>query len=185
LRAGTTPDDTGETTMNTYTITSKAGQKMGEYTGRTEREALVAMHRDAGYPGVGYDAEADAIVWPDEDTADLCGSVRDWIVAPAETTPDYAALADEECQYTGGDTVTLVVDAENNAETWWDAMRAHLRADGNRTRAAQLLGVSSSYVGRVAEQYPELMEKYPARAGNPHDAGAREGASKAAEGLAV
>jgi hypothetical protein len=50
LRAGTTPDDTGETTMNTYTITSKAGQKMGEYTGRTEREALVAMHRDAGYP---------------------------------------------------------------------------------------------------------------------------------------
>lgn len=45
-----------------------------------------------------------------------------------ETTPDYAALAYEECQHTGGDTVTLTVDAENNAETWWDAMRAHLRA---------------------------------------------------------
>ncbi len=65
-----------------YTITSKAGQAMGEYAGRTPREALVAMHRDAGYPGVTYDADADAIVWPDEDTADLCGSVRDWEIVP-------------------------------------------------------------------------------------------------------
>lgn len=45
-----------------------------------------------------------------------------------DTTPDYQTLAYAECQYTGGDTVTIMTDYENNAETWWDAMRAHLRA---------------------------------------------------------
>ena len=45
------------------------------------------------------------------------------------TTPEtFADRAYAECQHTGGDTVTIETDYENNAETWWDAVRAHLRA---------------------------------------------------------
>lgn len=96
--------------------------------------------------------------------------------------PSLLSAADKLCEVAGVDAT------EPSLSEWLDAVRdgalaarvasALVRADGNRTRAAQLLGVSSSYVGRVAEQYPELMKAYPARAGNPHDAGARDGASK-------
>ena len=48
------------------------------------------------------------------------------------------------------------------------ALRDH---NGNRTRAAQALGVTSSYLGRVAMESAELVREYPARCGNPHDAG--------------
>ncbi len=98
--------------------------------------------------------------------------------------PSLLSAADKLCETAGVDAT------EPSLSEWLDAVRdgalaarvasALVRADGNRTRAAQLLGVSSSYVGRVAEQYPELMKAYPARAGNPHDAGAREDASKSA-----
>jgi transcriptional regulator with GAF, ATPase, and Fis domain len=45
------------------------------------------------------------------------------------------------------------------------ALRDH---SGNRTKAAQALGVTPSYLGRVAEGSDELMRQYPPRAGNPH-----------------
>lgn len=45
------------------------------------------------------------------------------------------------------------------------ALRDH---KGNRTKAAQALGVTPSYLGRVAEGSDELMDKYPPKAGNPH-----------------
>ena len=78
--------------------------------------------------------------------------------------------------------VCEAVDAKpTNATEWADAVRrgallarvaqALRDHNGNRTRAAQALGVTSSYLGRVAMESAELMKEYPARSGNPHDAG--------------
>ena len=80
------------------------------------------------------------------------------------------------------DTICEAVDAKpTNATEWADAVRrgallarvaqALKSCNGNRTRAAQSLGVTSSYLGRVAMESAELMREYPARSGNPHDAG--------------
>jgi hypothetical protein len=65
----------------TYKIESKAGQQMGEYEGATAAEALAAMHRDAGYSTVR--AEGDHVIFPDAETADICGDVDAWIVTEA------------------------------------------------------------------------------------------------------
>lgn len=70
--------------MNTYRIASKAGQYHGEYQGQTPAEALAALHRDAGYHGVHYNAEDDRIIWPSEETRGLCGDVGDWVIEEAE-----------------------------------------------------------------------------------------------------
>ena len=64
--------------MKTYQITSKAGADFGPWSGATAAEALVAMHQDAGYPGVFYDDRHDRVVFPDDDTKRLCGDVWDW-----------------------------------------------------------------------------------------------------------
>ena len=82
------------------------------------------------------------------------------------------------------DTLCEVCDAKPTNATlteWADAVRrgallarvaqALRDHDGNRTRAAQALGVTSSYLGRVAMESAELVREYPARSGNPHDAG--------------
>ena len=82
------------------------------------------------------------------------------------------------------DTLVEAVDAKPTNATlteWADAVRrgallarvaqALKEHNGNRTRAAQALGVTSSYLGRVAMESAELMREYPARSGNPHDAG--------------
>ena len=85
------------------------------------------------------------------------------------------------------DTLVEAVDVKPTNATlteWADAVRRGAllaRAaqslkehNGNRTRAAQSLGVTSSYLGRVAMESAELMREYPARSGNPHDAGRRK-----------
>ena len=69
--------------MATYTISSAASVEMGQYEGRTETEALVALHHEAGYPGVKYDADSDAIVWPDAETEQLCGGLDAWTISQA------------------------------------------------------------------------------------------------------
>ena len=82
------------------------------------------------------------------------------------------------------DTICEAVDAKPTNATlteWADAVRrgallarvaqALRDHNGNRTRAAQALGVTSSYLGRVAMESAELVREYPARCGNPHDAG--------------
>ena len=80
------------------------------------------------------------------------------------------------------DTLCEAVDVKPTTLTEWaDAVRrgallarvaqALKEHNGNRTRAAQSLGVTSSYLGRVAMESAELVREYPARCGNPHDAG--------------
>ena len=80
-----------------------------------------------------------------------------------------------------GDTLSesVDVDASNATLSEWvnsvrqaallarvaQALRDH---NGNRTKAAQALGVTPSYLGRVAEGSDELMRQYPPKAGNPH-----------------
>ena len=69
--------------MNSYTISSAASIEMGEYKGRTETEALVALHHEAGYSAVRYDADNDAIVWPDAETERRCGGLDAWTITQA------------------------------------------------------------------------------------------------------
>ncbi len=64
--------------MNIYTIESKAGLIIGEYSGDTKEQALVKMHKDAGYK-LSLD-EYGNITFPDEETKDICGDVNDWYI---------------------------------------------------------------------------------------------------------
>ena len=68
-------------------------------------------------------------------------------------------------------TLTEWADAVRRGALLAGVTRALKEHNGNRTRAAQALGVTSSYLGRVAMESAELMREYPARSGNPHDAG--------------
>jgi hypothetical protein len=68
--------------MTTYQITSKSGTDHGLHRGATPADALAALHRDAGYPDVR--AEGGAIVWPDDETRDLCGDLDAWTIREAE-----------------------------------------------------------------------------------------------------
>lgn len=63
-----------------FSIRSSGGQLMGAYNGVSRADALAAMHRDAGYPRVR--AEGEEVVFPDEDTAELCGGMSRWTVTP-------------------------------------------------------------------------------------------------------
>lgn len=67
-----------------FTITSKSGAEMGSFEGATPAEALVAMHRAAGYGRVDYDIDGDCIAWPDHETAALCGDVDAWEIRESE-----------------------------------------------------------------------------------------------------
>ena len=70
-----------------------------------------------------------------------------------------------------GATLPEWVDAVRRGALLARAAQSLKEHNGNRTRAAQALGVTSSYLGRVAMESAELMREYPARSGNPHDAG--------------
>ena len=68
-------------------------------------------------------------------------------------------------------TLTEWADAVRRGALLARVAQALKSCNGNRTRAAQSLGVTSSYLGRVAMESAELVREYPARCGNPHDAG--------------
>ena len=70
-------------------------------------------------------------------------------------------------------TLTEWADAVRRGALLAGVTRALKEHNGNRTRAAQALGVTSSYLGRVAMESAELMREYPAKSGNPHDGDAK------------
>jgi len=71
--------------QTTYQITSKAGQDMGQYEGRTPAEALVAMHLDAGYRGrMSLSDDLTRIIFADAETERLCGSLEDYEIREAD-----------------------------------------------------------------------------------------------------
>lgn len=86
--------------MNTYTITSSAGQTMGIYAGETPAHALAAMHRDAGYQSVRV--EDGELVFPDADTEALCGGLDVWTVTPVDLAAVAATICAEPCGECGG-----------------------------------------------------------------------------------
>ena len=61
--------------MTTYQITSTQGTDFGTYTADSPEQALVQLHRDAGYNVRFVDGQ---IVYPDPHTAGLCGGADDW-----------------------------------------------------------------------------------------------------------
>ena len=67
-----------------------------------------------------------------------------------------------------GATLPEWVDAVRRGALLARAAQSLKEHNGNRTKAAQALGVTPSYLGRVAEGSDELMRKYPPKAGNPH-----------------
>lgn len=69
--------------MPVYVITSTSGVEMGAYHGLIPTEALVALHHDAGYQAVKYDAATDSIIWPDYDTKQICGGIESWVIVEA------------------------------------------------------------------------------------------------------
>lgn len=59
------------------------GDDYGVYRGADAAEAVAAMHRDAGYPQVR--AKAGELVFPDEETALLCGNLGEaWAAEEVE-----------------------------------------------------------------------------------------------------
>lgn len=72
------------TTTSYYRIHSTAGKDFGTWPGPTAVDALLALHRDAGY--------SDTAVWIDESGRlafadgyrELCGDVTDWDIVRSD-----------------------------------------------------------------------------------------------------
>lgn len=81
----------------TYLIRSTGGHEYGLFEGATPAEALLALHRDAGYGPdvVSMDggrlrfAEGDGV---SASPRDLLGDVDDWEIVPASERPVYYDL---------------------------------------------------------------------------------------------
>jgi len=71
--------------MTTYEIFSKNGENFGTFQGSTPAEALLAMHREAGYQPdqVWIDEDGD-ITFASEETEALCGGLDAWRVVELE-----------------------------------------------------------------------------------------------------
>lgn len=66
--------------MQAYRIESKAGEICGTYHGETPAEALLAMHREAGYGPDDAWIEDDELCFRDDDTREMCGDTTAWII---------------------------------------------------------------------------------------------------------
>lgn len=74
--------------MTRYRITSRSGADHGTYSGATPAEALLAMHRDAGYgPDVVWLDEDSDPVFCDDQMRYALGGVTDWHIEPIEEAP--------------------------------------------------------------------------------------------------
>lgn len=82
--------------MPAYEIENRQGRTMGTFWGRTPREALVAMHQDAGVAAE-YDAATDTIRWPDAVTTNLAGDVDVWRIT--EWSADFCDLHLDRIRY--------------------------------------------------------------------------------------
>lgn len=77
--------------MPTYRLWTPNDTYRGTVDAETPAKALLKRHRedltDFGLkldsPTLEYDAEIDAIVWPDDETRDELGDVDDWRIEPA------------------------------------------------------------------------------------------------------
>lgn len=68
-------------TTTTYTISSTAGVNFGTYEGVSPAEALLGLHRAAGYGEVTVWLDNDGdLAFCDEESAALLGDISDWII---------------------------------------------------------------------------------------------------------
>jgi hypothetical protein len=64
--------------MAKFQVVSKAGANFGVWSGTSAVDVLAQMHRDAGYAAVRV--EDGELVFPDAETAELCGGLDAWSV---------------------------------------------------------------------------------------------------------
>lgn len=135
--------------MPTYQIISKAGQDMGTFEGATPAEALLTMHRDAGYgedvvmlvePG-GYRLDfagddVDRADYPEgrrpEGAADyrtMLGDVDAWTIREVSICAYCTATvpADEGVPALRDDAAWTALGADHAEGCEWIATRAHRR----------------------------------------------------------
>ena len=69
----------------TWRIESKAGVNHGTWTGDTPAEALVRMHREAGYDvQVLIDRTGtETLLFASDEDAEICGGLDDWHIGEA------------------------------------------------------------------------------------------------------
>lgn len=74
-----------------YRITSRSGADHGTYSGATPAEALLAMHRDAGYGPdrvqLTHDDGREAMRYHGVGTLVALGTIADWHIEPIEEVP--------------------------------------------------------------------------------------------------
>jgi hypothetical protein len=74
-----------EATMKRYRISNRAsGRLMGSYEGDTKEDALLSLHRDAGYKEHDVRIVDGELVFADDDTERLLGGPGAWIVEEEE-----------------------------------------------------------------------------------------------------
>jgi hypothetical protein len=68
-----------------YVITSRAGKVLGSFEGQTAAEALLALHRDAGYGPRQVWVEDGELHFDCEETRALCGGLEAYSVVPEQS----------------------------------------------------------------------------------------------------
>lgn len=69
----------GRPPQKTFRIYSNQGSDFGTWRGETAAHALSKVHRAAGY-AVKWDRRTDSVVFPDDETRELCGDIGDWSI---------------------------------------------------------------------------------------------------------
>lgn len=82
-----------------YKITSKQGSCYGTFSGDTEGEALIKLHRSAGYDSSDVWERGGKLFFRDESTKVLLGDVEDWVFVKQdrclhEADPESVVCAD-------------------------------------------------------------------------------------------
>lgn len=75
--------------MTVYRLWTPKDTYRGTVEADTKAAALLDLHRkdragEVMAPELGYDAEIDAIIWPDDATREELGDVEDWRIEPAD-----------------------------------------------------------------------------------------------------
>lgn len=70
----------GRPPQKSFRIFSSWGSDFGSWRGETAAHALSKLHRESGYDDVKWDRENDLIVFPDDETREICGDVENWSI---------------------------------------------------------------------------------------------------------
>lgn len=69
----------GRPPQKSFRIFSNQGSDFGSWRGETAAHALSKLHRKAGYD-VKWNRETDSVVFPDDETREICGDVENWSI---------------------------------------------------------------------------------------------------------